>query len=873
MACHPDAPGRPPERAAAGAIVVALAGNPNSGKTTLFNNLTGARQHVANYPGVTVERKEGTCTHKGRRIHVIDLPGTYSLTPYSVEEVVARDVLTEERPDVVVDVVDASNLERNLYLTVQLVQLRVPLILALNMADLAERRGHAINYQRLSELLGAPVVPTVGHKDRGTQELLDAIVALTDDPQRPAPVEVSYGREIDEELNKLVPLIQKAPELARHYDPRWLALKLLEDDSIIRARVEQGAPDAAGLLAAAAASRHHLQTVFGDSPEIVIADRRYGFISGACQEAVVKTVEARHTASDRIDGLILHRVLGVPIFLLLTYLVFQFTFTVGEAPTGWVEALFAWLAESVAQLWPKAADSAVRSLLCDGILGGVGGVLVFVPYIILLFLAIAVLEDTGYMARAAFLMDRVMHKIGLHGKSFIPMLVGFGCNVPAILATRTLDTRRDRLTTILVLPLMSCSARLVIYTVLVAAFFPNRVLVRLGFLTVRLQPVILFGLYALGALLAIGGAKLLRATVLRGETHPLVIELPPYRVPTLRGLAIHVWERSWLYIKKAGTVILGISMVLWFLTSYPRKPRYDQDYAARQQRAAAAYVQAMESLAPALGLAAPDAGLLRRLGLADLALETARDQHFEHEPGFRAAAERYAAEIAELRQGLAGDRIQRFLDLRDEVAAIRARFDQAAEHHGAHEGSPAHFVLLHKMERELASVKERAPDGYEAAVKWLDDIRPAWEAERQAIRHGQAAEDIAWSAAGRIGRLVEPLIRPLGFDWKIGTALLGAFGAREVFVAQMGIIYAVGSGEEHVEALRERLRADYSPLVGFCVMLFCLISLLCLPTLAVTRRETGSWGWAAFQLGSLTGLAYVLTLATYQIGRLIGLGG
>jgi len=453
------------------------------------------------------------------------------------------------------------------------------------------------------------------------------------------------------------------------------------------------------------------------------------------------------------------------------------------------------------------------------------------------------------------------------------MLVGFGCNVPAIMAARTLDTRRDRLTTIMVLPLMSCSARLVIYTVLVAAFFPNRVLVSLGVLTLRLQPVIIFGLYALGALLAIAGAKLLRATVLRGETHPLVIELPPYRVPTIRGLAIHVWERSWLYVKKAGTIILGFSIVLWFLISYPTKPQYDHDYAARERRAAAEYVRGMENLAASLGIPADHAGELARLALADLAFEAARDRHFPHEAGFKAALRRYAFELAAARNGPAGDRIKLFLELRKQIAAVRDHFAGEVELHAAPEGSPEHFVLVHKMEARLAELKATAPGAYQAAIAWLDRIRPGWDAERQAIRRQRAAEDIAYSAAGRIGKAIEPLIRPLGFDWKIGTALLGAFGAREVFVAQMGIIYAVGSGGENVEALRQRLRADYSPLVGFCIMLFCLISLLCLPTLAVTRRETGSWRWAALQLGSLTALAYVLTFATYQLGRLFGLAG
>ena len=721
-------------------LTIALAGNPNSGKTTLFNNLTGAHQHVGNYPGVTVEKKEGTCIHRGVRIQVVDLPGTYSLTPYSIEEVVARDFVIEEQPDVVVDVVDASNLERNLYLATQFIALRVPLVLALNMSDVAERRGFAIHHQRLGELLGARVVPTIGHRNKGTAELLDAILDIAEGRDVLRPAEIHFGREMDEELDKLEPLIRARPGLAGHYPPRWLAIKLLEDDRIIRERIEQGGAGGAELLEAAAASRQHLRHIFGEDPETVLADRRYGFISGACQEAVTRTVEARHSMSDRIDAVILHRAIGLPLFLLLTYLTFQFTFSVGHAPTDWIESFFGWLSGTVAGLWPAGAESALRDLLCDGVIAGVGGVLTFLPYILLLFLAIAVLEDTGYMARAAFLMDHLMHKIGLHGKSFIPMLIGFGCSVPAVLATRTLDSRRDRLTTMLVVPLMSCSARFVIYTVIVGAFFADRVLVHAGPIALRLQPVMYFLMYLIGVVLAVLAAKVLRMTVLRGETTPLVMELPPYRMPTLRGLAIHMWERGWLYVRKAGTVILALSIILWALTTYPKKTQFSQDYAAR-----------------------------------------------------RANAERLA--------------------------------------------DPA------KREAELA-----------------------------AAEHSQAAERLAHSAAGRIGKAIEPALRPLGFDWRIGTALIGAFAAKEAFVAQMGIVYAVGSGEANREALRQHLRQDYSPLTGFCIMLFCLVSMPCVATIAATRRESGSWRWALFQLGGLTALAYLLTLIAYQLGHLLGIG-
>jgi len=433
-------------------IVVALAGNPNSGKTTIFNNLTGGRQHVGNYPGVTVEKKEGRFRHAGREVHVVDLPGTYSLTAYSLEEVVARNFVIDERPDMIVDIIDSSNLERNLYLATQFMELGVPLILAFNMSDLAKARGYDIDTEVLSRLLGVAIVRTVGHKGRGTEELKDAIIQVADSDKRPRPTAVSYGREIDRELAAIVALIDGEAALCERFRPRWLAVKLLENDEEVRRAVQELAADPAAILSAAESAAGRIQRDFGDAAEIVIADRRYGFISGACQEAVRSTVEARHTMSDHIDSVATNRALGIPIFLGLMYVVFKLTFTLGEPPMGWIEEFFGWLGEAVGSLWPAGSESALKSLLVDGIIGGVGGVLVFLPSILLLFLAIALLEDSGYMARAAFIMDRLMHKIGLHGRSFIPMLIGFGCTVPAIMATRTMESRRDRLTTILVLP-------------------------------------------------------------------------------------------------------------------------------------------------------------------------------------------------------------------------------------------------------------------------------------------------------------------------------------------------------------------------------------------------------------------------------------
>jgi ferrous iron transport protein B len=716
--------------AATKTFTIALAGNPNSGKTMIFNALTGARQHVGNYPGVTVEKKEGTARFQDATFTVVDLPGTYSLTALSLEEIVARNFLIAEEPDAVVDIVDASNLERNLYLAVQLMELGVPLILALNMSDVARDRGLQIDYGKMSELLGVPVVPTVGHKGRGIQELLAAVADVCQKPseqKRPAR-QIDYGREVEPHVEQLTGVVARYGACADR--ARWYALKLLEGDEETAKRVQSLCPDGCEeIFKEAVRLRTHIEGVSGADIGTVLADGRYGFIAGACAEAVSQTAEARVSKSERIDRLILSRWLGLPIFAVLMYAVFQLTFALGEPLMGGMEAAFEWLGGTIASFWPEGSDSLLKSLLVDGIVGGVGGVLVFLPNILLLFLAIAFLEDTGYMARAAFIMDRLMHKIGLHGKSFIPMLIGFGCTVPAVMATRTLETRRDRLTTILVLPLMSCGARLPIYMLIIPAFFPQ-----------AWQAPMLWTIYIIGIVLAVALAKLLRATLFKGEAVPFVMELPPYRMPTLRGLLLHMWERSWLFLKKAGTIILGIAVLMWALSVWPK-------------------------------------------------------------PG----------------------------------AEPMERFEQ-----------------------QRTAVEARADIGAEEKKDLLGEIDNA-----------AAEADLEHSVIGRIGKGIAPVLRPLGFDWKVSTAMLGAFAAKEVFVAQMGIVHAVGEADEESETLRDKLQATYTPLQGFCIMLFCLISMPCMATVAVTKRETGSWKWALFQLGALTLLAWTLTAAVYQIGRLV----
>ncbi len=556
-------------------IRVAVAGNPNSGKTTIFNNLTGARQHVGNYPGVTVEKKEGTARHGDRTICFTDLPGTYSLTPYSPEELVARRFLLEEKPDMVVDVVDASNLERNLYLATQLMELGVNLVLVFNMSDLAKARGQTIDHERLSGLLGVPIVPTVGNRNRGTKELLETIVKVADGTLESRPSFVSYGTDIDPEIEKIRKHLDANPELEGLYPTRWLALKLLEGDDEVREMLRTRFDTDGELDELVAASAKHLHMHFGDEPEALIADHRYGFISGACQEAVARSPERRHNVSDEIDKVVTNRWVGLPIFAAVMFVMFKAVFALGDIGIGYVEtgveALGGWLGGVLPQ------GSLVQSLIVDGIIAGVGNVIVFLPLVVLLFLIVAFLEDTGYMARAAFVIDRIMHAVGLHGRSFIPMLLGFGCSVPAVMATRTLASRRDRLTTMLVVPLMSCGAKLPVYLLFAGVFFGGA----------GTGSSVVWSLYMLGTVMAVLMALLFRKTLFRGPTEPFVMELPPYRMPTLKGVLIHMWERAWLYIKRAGTIIFLFSIVMWVLLNLPRnnalRVAYDARIAAAEQ--------------------------------------------------------------------------------------------------------------------------------------------------------------------------------------------------------------------------------------------------------------------------------------------------
>jgi ferrous iron transport protein B len=644
-----------------------LAGNPNVGKTVLYNAMARARQATGNYPGVTLEQSEGQVQLGPSSFALVDLPGIYTLAEDSPEGCVVRKALNHEDAAVVINVTDATRLERNLYLTAELLELGVPVVIALNFWDLALNQGLKIDCTLLSRLLGAPVIPTIGRTGEGVQLLLASV----------AQASQWRARESFQAINRLQQYIE-------------------------RDRDEETALSRAG--------------------------RRCDHVRRICALVVAQAATDVVSRSERIDRVLMGRWLGLPIFALIIFLVFQLTFTVAQPMVGGMEAGFDWLRDVVSSCWGKESESVFRSLLVDGIIGGVGGVAVFLPNLLLLFLCLALLEQSGYMVRAMFILDRSLHRIGLPGKSFIPMLIGFGCTVPAVLATRTLATREDRLTTILVLPLISCSARLPIYTLIIAGFFAP-----------RYQAPILWAVYATGIMMAIAGAKLLRFSFLQGASPPFIMELPPYCVPALQDILRLVWDRIWSFLRNAGTIILGISILFWASSVWPELPADQLDRFA-QQRAA-----------------------------------------------------------LQARPGLGTEETERLLEELDATVA------------------------------------------------------------RRRLEH---------SAIGRVGQALAPVFQPLGFDWKLTTALLGTLAAREVFLAQMAVIHAVGNVAGQPQTLRDALRQNYTPLQGICLMLFCMLGPPCLATFAVTRQETQSWKWPLLQLGGLTALAYAVTLLVYQWGRL-----
>ncbi|PWB85553.1 ferrous iron transport protein B [Methanobrevibacter thaueri] len=533
-------------------LIVGLAGNPNVGKTTVFNGLTGMRQHVGNWPGKTVERAEGHFKHGSYDYDVIDLPGNYALSAHSMEEIVSRDFIVDDGSDVIINVVDAANLERNLYLTVQMMELGANLVMALNMNDFAKKKDHIIDVKLMSELLGFPVVEINAKTGDGFDELLSTVEKQAANPIDTS-AKLSYGNELKEHLGDMQALIEKDSNLL-DVPSVWTAIKLLEKDPIVIEKV-QGSSQKSAIMTETDKVAGHLHTIFNEGAEEVVANARYAFIGGLMAEAVKKPAVEKETTTDKIDKIVTNRILAIPIFLVIMYAMFQFTYTLGAPFQDMIDQAFGMLAEWVGSF---IANEYLASFICDGIIGGVGGVLTFLPIIILMFLFLSILEDCGYLARAAFTLDIFMHKlVGLHGKAFIPMILGFGCGVPAIMATRTMENEGDRMLAMMLVPFMSCTARLPIYAIFIAAFFEAN------------HGAILLSIYVLGIVVALIVAAILKRTMFKGLSTPFVMELPTYKVPSVKGVLLHTWEKVKGFLRKAGTIILACSIVLWALSIFP----------------------------------------------------------------------------------------------------------------------------------------------------------------------------------------------------------------------------------------------------------------------------------------------------------------
>ena len=600
-------------------IKVALVGNPNCGKTSLFNMASGSHEHVGNYSGVTVDAKEGRLEHGGYRFLLVDLPGTYSLSAYSPEEIYVRRNLIEDMPDVVINVIDASNLQRNLYLTTQLIDMNLRVVMALNMYDELQERKDVLDIRQLGYLLGMPVVPTVSRTGEGIENLLDTVIQIYEksDPHLARHIHINHGVELETSIDVVKSLIQKNSDIRNRYSTRFLSIKYLENDSQVENVVEQ-LPNRDEIISARFAEQRRIAELMNTSLESALVDAKYAFIQGALAETYTPYQgKKRSTLTDKLDSVITNRWLAFPIFILVLYLIFNTTFVLGEYPMRWIEWIVSRFGMSVSVMM---ADGWLKDLIVDGIIGGVGSVLVFLPNILLLYMFISLLEDSGYMSRAAFIMDRLMHKIGLHGKSFIPMIMGFGCNMPAIMATRTIESRKSRLITMLVIPMMSCAGRMPVYILIAGAFFPHH------------AGLVLLGMYALGILLAVAAAKVM-SRFIKDDDLPFVMELPPYRVPTAKSILIHTWEKGKQYLQKMSGVILVCSMILWFLSYFPNHDAY-QSGREQQEHSFIGYVgKAMEPVLKPLGFDwRMGVGIVAGVGAKELVVSTLGVMYADDEP-------------------------------------------------------------------------------------------------------------------------------------------------------------------------------------------------------------------------------------------------
>lgn len=784
-----------------GQIRIALAGNPNCGKTTMFNNITGAKQHVGNYAGVTVEKKEGYTKFDGHDLLFIDLPGTYSLTARSLDELVARNVIVNDNPDVIVNVLDASNLERNLYLAAQLLELEKPMVIALNMSDVAEDMGIKYDLKKMAEMTGATIVSTVGRTNIGTKDLLAATISVAASQKAPG-VTINYGDLLEGKISELVEELKQAGTVT--YPLRWIAVKLLEKDADVIGKVMRF-DNTEAVIQKAEAIREEIKDQV--DLDVVFQEYRHRFAVEVYNTCLTQAPTQLETRSDRYDKILTHRILGLPIFMVVMWLLFNFVNTVGAIPQGWIEDGFTALQAWVITVIPEGQ---LQSLVSDGIIAGVGAVLSFVPLILLLFLGISFLEDTGYMARAAFVIDRVMRACGLHGKSFIPLLLGFGCSVPSVMGARILDNYKDRMVTILITPFMSCSARLPVYTLFAAAFFPP-----------EWAGTVVFGVYALGIVFGIVFAKIFRKYLFAGEAEPFVMELPPYHLPTLKATLTHMFERGIMYLKKAGTFILAASILVWFITTYPMDVEYSKDYDALHDQVAQTYEM-------------KDAETLAHFGIAT---DEQKDQ---------------VNEIVDNMKSTVADATTQAEDAGEAAPEIEVEDDSEA---------PELFNDIKEQNEQLFPV---AWSMYKNSVN-LDD-------ENQKIDQEKNSEKLEQSYAAMFGKAINPVLKPLGFDWKIGVSLVAGLAAKEVVVSTLGTIYAVGGDTDHPQALTDYLQNDphFTPLIALTLMLFILIYPPCIAALAVIKRETGSWKWMLFMFFYENAFAWIACFIFYNIGLALG---
>ena len=784
-----------------GQIRIALAGNPNCGKTTMFNNITGAKQHVGNYAGVTVEKKEGYTKFDGHELLFIDLPGTYSLTARSLDELVARNVIVNDNPDVIVNVLDASNLERNLYLAAQLLELEKPMVIALNMSDVAEDMGIKYDLKKMAEMTGATIVSTVGRTNIGTKDLLAATISVAASQKAPG-VTINYGDLLEGKISELVEELKQAGTVT--YPLRWIAVKLLEKDADVIGKVMRF-DNTEAVIQKAEAIREEIKDQV--DLDVVFQEYRHRFAVEVYNTCLTQAPTQLETRSDRYDKILTHRILGLPIFMVVMWLLFNFVNTVGAIPQGWIEDGFTALQAWVITVIPEGQ---LQSLISDGIIAGVGAVLSFVPLILLLFLGISFLEDTGYMARAAFVIDRVMRACGLHGKSFIPLLLGFGCSVPSVMGARILDNYKDRMVTILITPFMSCSARLPVYTLFAAAFFPP-----------EWAGTVVFGVYALGIVFGIVFAKIFRKYLFAGEAEPFVMELPPYHLPTLKATLTHMFERGIMYLKKAGTFILAASILVWFITTYPMDVEYSKDYDALHDQVAQTYEM-------------KDAETLAHFGIAT---DEQKDQ---------------VNEIVDNMKSTVADATTQAEAAGEAAPEIEVEDDSEA---------PELFNDIKDQNEQLFPV---AWAMYKNSVN-LDD-------ENQKIDEQKNSEKLEQSYAAMFGKAINPVLKPLGFDWKIGVSLVAGLAAKEVVVSTLGTIYAVGGDTDHPQALTDYLQNDphFTPLIALTLMLFILIYPPCIAALAVIKRETGSWKWMLFMFCYENAFAWIACFIFYNIGLALG---